>query len=407
MRVLVLEKGQSWSGNERNCSFLNTGNGRFVNTSSITGAEFIDDARSMAPVDWDNDGDLDMVLKNRTAPRMRMLRNDYDSKGHYLALDLVATQGHPDAIGASVKIEAGGKTFMRRVYCGDGFLSQRSRRLHFSFGEIDAIDKLTVHWTHGPSESFDGVSMDRTMRITQGASEATQLTVAEGEVFRAAEHASQERAGKGVVRVPLIAKLPMSPFPIPAFNMSDRIVRDMAGKPLLINLWATWCGGCKVELKEFHERADDLKRAGVQIVPLTPEDPSMHEAGKKMLAKFGLEHVAGHADEKLMAAIRVLITEVVGESKDAPMPTSLLVDPDGRLSVIYLGPVSVDVLLRDVKRMKRAGRDSYLTTEQFGGGRWTTTRERHYRLMARGFRLLGFGELANYYQQIAKERKGK
>ncbi len=407
MRVLVLEQGQSWSGNERNCSFLNTGNGRFVNTSSVTGVEFVDDARSMAPVDWDNDGDLDMIIKNRTAPRLRAIRNDYDSKGHYLAIDLVATKGHPDAIGANVVIEAGGKQFIRRVYCGDAFLSQRSRRLHFSFGQIETLDKLTVNWTHGPSESFENVPLDRTLRITQGEKELPSVEVPRGAEFRKAAHKALERGGKPVVRVPLIAKLPMEPFPLPSFRAPDRVVRDMGGKPLLINLWATWCGGCKAELSEFHERAEDLSEVGLQVVPLTPEDPSMHQAGRQMLAKFGLENQAGHADENLMGAIRVLITEVIGESRDAPMPTSLLIDAEGRLCVIYLGPVSVDVLLEDVGRMRLASPDSYVSTEQFGGGRWTTTRERHYRLMARGFRLLGFGELERYYQELARERRDK
>ena len=386
---------------------MNTGNGRYVNTSSITGGEFIDDARSLSTTDWDNDGDLDMILKNRTAPRIRMMRNDYDSKGHFLKIDLAATQGHPDAIGASVMIEAGGKKFVRRVYCGDGYLSQNPRRLHFSFGEIDSIDKLTVRWTHGPAETFDSIDLNQTLRITQGESEPTQVVSVDGVKFRTAEVASMERAGKTVVRVPLIAKLPMESFPIPSFEVSDRVVRDMKGKPTLINLWATWCGGCKVELKEFHERADDLRAANLQIVPLTPEDPSMHEQGRELLKRFGLDLNAGYADEKLMGAIRLVITEVIGESEDAPMPTSLLIDPEGRLCVVYLGPVRVDTLLQDIERMKGVSSESHLTTEQMDYGRWSSVRERRYRLLARGFRLLGFGELERYYQQLARTRLGR
>ncbi|MEE3179012.1 MAG: hypothetical protein VX317_04960, partial [Verrucomicrobiota bacterium] len=72
----MINAGRSFSGQERNCIFLNPGSsqaarGRFADVSSVTGLDFDDDARALSPVDWDHDGDLDLWISNRNAPRLR------------------------------------------------------------------------------------------------------------------------------------------------------------------------------------------------------------------------------------------------------------------------------------------------------------------------------------------------
>ena len=68
--------GSSWSGSETNRTFLNTGGGRFADASYVSGFGFDDDGRALAITDWDGDGDLDLWAHNRTAPRLRLLRNN-------------------------------------------------------------------------------------------------------------------------------------------------------------------------------------------------------------------------------------------------------------------------------------------------------------------------------------------
>ncbi|MCP4888112.1 MAG: hypothetical protein GY904_16060, partial [Planctomycetaceae bacterium] len=68
----MIVEGRSFSGNERNCVFLNTGEaaaakGRFANVSAVSGLDFPDDARAVALVDWDHDGDEDLWISNRNA----------------------------------------------------------------------------------------------------------------------------------------------------------------------------------------------------------------------------------------------------------------------------------------------------------------------------------------------------
>ena len=84
----MLKAGRSLSGNERNCAFLNTGGSRFADISQATGLDFDDDGRAVASVDWDQDGDLDFWISNRTAPQTRFLRNNTDQTNHFIQLRL-------------------------------------------------------------------------------------------------------------------------------------------------------------------------------------------------------------------------------------------------------------------------------------------------------------------------------
>ena len=96
----LIRNGHSFSGRERHCCFLNTGGRQFANVSAISGLDLVDDGRAAACVDWDQDGDLDLWLSNRTGPQVRFLRNDVPTSHHYLAVRLIGRTCNRDAIGA-------------------------------------------------------------------------------------------------------------------------------------------------------------------------------------------------------------------------------------------------------------------------------------------------------------------
>ena len=84
----LMDSGNSFSGREPNCAFLNLGDGTFATVSALSGFDFPDDARAIALSDWDGDGDLDAWITNRTAPMLRFLRNDTPSSKRSLLLRL-------------------------------------------------------------------------------------------------------------------------------------------------------------------------------------------------------------------------------------------------------------------------------------------------------------------------------
>jgi hypothetical protein len=130
---MVMYEDVSWSGGERNLAYLNTGTPRFADVSAVSGADLPDDTRAAALVDWDEDGRVDLVLKSRNAPRLRLLRNVNGARGGWIAFELEGngTTTNRDAIGARVSVELEGHTLKKRVQAGSGYLAQSSKRLHF------------------------------------------------------------------------------------------------------------------------------------------------------------------------------------------------------------------------------------------------------------------------------------
>ena len=186
----LIREGHSFSGHERNCAFLNLGDNvktgtRFSDVSACLNVDVPDDSRGLAVTDWDQDGDLDFWLANRTGPRVRLMLNpcndDQSASKSFVALQLVGVSCNRDAIGARVELATanGAKSQYRTVRAGDGFLSQSSRVLHFGLDASDPIVRVRVRWP-GTSEyqTFDSIQAGHRYRLVQGKAGAQPSSVA-------------------------------------------------------------------------------------------------------------------------------------------------------------------------------------------------------------------------------------
>jgi hypothetical protein len=175
----------SWNGYEHNVLLRNEGPApdgtlQFSDVAMATGADDIRDARGVATADFDNDGDLDIVINNNPGDsgraelsRATLLRNNVGERRNWLAIELRGTESNRDAVGASVTVEAGGEKFTRLVSAGSGFASQQSARLYFGLGDKTQVDVMTVRWSNGRVEKFskDGnqaIAARQLIRITEG-----------------------------------------------------------------------------------------------------------------------------------------------------------------------------------------------------------------------------------------------
>jgi Flp pilus assembly protein TadD len=150
----LAHRGHAWDGFQRNAFFLNCGAGRFVDASAATGLNFIDDGRSFAIFDYDGDGDADLIIRNRTGPQVRLLRNEIGHRNLSLAIRLTATHGNRDAIGARVEVETPSGKRVRFLGCGSGFLAQHSKELIFGLGSSPQSVKVKVRWPSGSVSEF-------------------------------------------------------------------------------------------------------------------------------------------------------------------------------------------------------------------------------------------------------------
>jgi enediyne biosynthesis protein E4 len=155
---------------------------RFADVAMAVGADDISDGRGVALGDFDNDGDLDIVMNTnpgdcgKTGAPPVLLRNDLGQRRNWLSVELVGTKCNRDAIGAEVRVEcaeSGGSgpfRAMRHVAAGSGYASQNDHRLQFGLGDSHhAVSSLTVRWPGSRDEqTFENIPANHWVRIHEG-----------------------------------------------------------------------------------------------------------------------------------------------------------------------------------------------------------------------------------------------
>jgi hypothetical protein len=167
----LIRQEYSWCGHEPNVFYKRVtpaggGSAKFYDFSGVSGLDFADDSRAFAATDIDGDGNLDMVLKSRLGPQIRVLRNNCGVGRRVIALRLRGTKSNRDGIGA--RVEVNGRT--QYLNAGSGYLSQHSKQLHFGLGETgDAAVRIT--WPSGVKQEFARLRAGFRYEIEEGSQE--------------------------------------------------------------------------------------------------------------------------------------------------------------------------------------------------------------------------------------------
>ncbi len=149
--------------------FRNTGRGIFENVSSQLGPDFQVPrvSRGAAVGDFDNDGDLDILINNcGQAPQL--LRNDGGDANHWLEIFLVGTKSNRDGVGARVKVTAGDLILYDQRKGGMSYQSAQDPRLHFGLGQRTVVDSLEINWPSGMRTKLAGLKSDQIVAVKEG-----------------------------------------------------------------------------------------------------------------------------------------------------------------------------------------------------------------------------------------------
>ena len=155
----------------------NDGTGRFKNAGPESSPYFSTkrSGRGLAVLDFDNDGDMDVIISHvdKTATSA-LLRNDGGNKNNWLGVTLIGKGSMGPAIGAKVTVTAGGKKQVLINQWTTSYLSNNDPRMHIGLGQNKQIDQLEVVWSDGKKEVFENIVVNRYVVIRQGAGVVTE-----------------------------------------------------------------------------------------------------------------------------------------------------------------------------------------------------------------------------------------
>ena len=165
--ITALEKHVRYP--QRNLLFRNAGDGTFVNVRSETdGLSLKKVSRGAAIGDYDNDGDLDILVTNCNQ-RPDLLQNAVSNQNNWIQIQVVGQKSNRSGIGAKIKVVTKTHVQYREVQSGGSYLSFHDLRTHFGVGKAEQIDLLEIRWTSGHIDRVTHLPVNRRFIATEAS----------------------------------------------------------------------------------------------------------------------------------------------------------------------------------------------------------------------------------------------
>lgn len=149
--------------------FEGDGDGHFIAAFERAGSDFAlpMSSRCLLACDYDQDGDLDLVVTANNG-RVRLLRNELEhGKRHWLGVRLRGKGGNTFAIGAEVTLKIAGRELRRTLRAGTSYLGGNAPELHFGLGTAERVEACSVRWPDGQATTIEVARVDAFVTITE------------------------------------------------------------------------------------------------------------------------------------------------------------------------------------------------------------------------------------------------
>jgi Flp pilus assembly protein TadD/peroxiredoxin len=343
----LIRSDSTWNGHERNVFFVNNRDGTFSDVSGVVGLDFRDDSRAFALADFDGDGRLEIVLKNRNAPQIRILRFAMDGIGNSIALRLRGDKSNRDAVGAAVTIEAGSLRQTKYVQAGSGFLSQHTKELFFGLGRNQGAVRATVRWPSGLTHTFDSLPMNHRIEIHEGSRDFTATPfVTTPESWAQPNDQPGGEVLPSSVGTWLAEPVRAVDFSLPDLSGNVRDLRSFNGSLLLLNFWTTASPACRDQLQLLGRSQSTLASRGLKIAAINVDDPFDARTIQSFASKEGLSFPILMGTQELAGIYNIVYRYLFDRHRDLSLPTSFLIDEAGEIAKVYQGTFTAEHLLQ-------------------------------------------------------------
>jgi enediyne biosynthesis protein E4 len=150
--------------------YQNLGNGRFRDVSNVTGTGISEprSSRGCAFGDFDNDGDVDVLVMNMNEPPL-LLQNELKSENNWLSIKLIGTKSNRSAIGSRIVLKNGTQVQSQEVTSQTSYYSHNDFRSHFGLGANKQADSIEIRWANGEIETLKNVATNQFITVKEGA----------------------------------------------------------------------------------------------------------------------------------------------------------------------------------------------------------------------------------------------
>jgi Tfp pilus assembly protein PilF/peroxiredoxin len=400
----LIRSDGTWSGFERNVFYANNRDGTFSDVSGIVGLDFIEDSRSFALADFDHDGRVEVILKNRNSPQLRVLKNVLANLAPAIAFRLAGKKGNRDAIGAAVTVETETGRQTRWLQAGSGFLAQHSKELFFGLGETKGPIGATIRWPSGFEQTLRDLPINHRIWVEEG-SQPTR-TEPFKKVTPVAERAL---ANVNLETQTLPASFQtwlLAPVAAPDLSFPDlagRVVTlsSRRGKPVLLYFWSVASPVCQQDLTQFEQSCARWTNEGLQLIAVNADDiPSADESSALTPYRHLPFPILASAPD-LIAIYNILYRSLFDRHRDLSLPTSFLLDETGAIVKIYQGPARQEQIEEDFRHIPRTPSERMAKALPFPGVSETTEFGRNYLSYGSIFFERGYMEQAEHFLQLA------
>ena len=345
--------------------------------SGAVGLDFLQDGRCFALADFDHDGRLEIFLKNRNAPQLRVLKNVMKDLPPSIAFRLRGTRSNRDAIGAVVTVKAEAMRQTRTLQAGSGFLSQHSKEVFFGLGDAKGPVRATIRWPSGLVQELRDLNVNQRVWVDEGVAPSriepfktppqrlkpkSSVAVdgkAEARPFPASPAGGDKTGQDSEILPETVETWLLAPVTAPDFSLPDqagqpRSISQFRGKPLLLVFWTPKIASSEKELAAFERIHSVGKPQGLQMIAVNVREtgdegemPDIPSLARKLHLSFPILRCT----DDIAAIYNILYRYLFDRHRDLTLPTTFLIDSKGDIVKVYRGPMNPDQVAEDVRHI--------------------------------------------------------
>jgi FOG: TPR repeat len=346
----LIRSDSSWNAYERNVMFANNRDGTFSEVSGVVGLDFLEDSRSFALADIDHDGRVEVMLKNRNAPQLRVLHNAMNDIGDSIAFRLRGHKSNRDAIGAAITVETETVTQTKYLQAGSGFLAQHSKEVFFGIGKPKGAVKATVRWPSGIVQKFESLPSNHRIEIEEGNPSYKAKAFAATPVAYTQEGPPPPTESlPSQVETWLITPLKAPEFSLPDLAGKTKELRQSRGSFVLLNFWATTSPLCREQLRHLQQYRSRFAASHLEVIAINIDEAGDIPSARSMATAEARSFPVLFATEEVACIYNIIYRYLFDRRRDLGIPTSFLLDEDGMIIKIYQGAIDLEHVVEDVK----------------------------------------------------------